>query len=73
MWRLFKKKLPLDSSLSKFNINTNSSPRCSCCRIAKHETTDHLFADSDMAGETWSQISRLLGLRVTGNNVNTII
>ncbi|KAL3377125.1 hypothetical protein AABB24_003503 [Solanum stoloniferum] len=73
MWRILRNKLPIDSSMSRFNINANSSPSCSCCRIAQHETNDHLFAVSDMARQTWSQISRPLGFNITGNTVNSIV
>nr|XP_016492046.1 PREDICTED: germacrene A synthase-like [Nicotiana tabacum] len=40
MWKLFRKKQPLDDIILRFGLQTIS--RCSCCRVPKPETVDHL-------------------------------
>lgn len=72
MWKLLKKNLPLDASLSRFNIHKGLS--CFCCRVACQETTDHAFAGSEMAKHTWDIISRPLGrFHMTWYTINAII
>lgn len=72
MWRLLKRKLPLDNALARFRINSSFSS-CSCCRDAKQKNANHLFADSDLAKQTWTIISRPLGFRITSNDVTSIL
>ncbi|XP_060195293.1 uncharacterized protein LOC132624546 [Lycium barbarum] len=67
MWKLLMNNLPLDASLSRFNINKGLS--CCCCRVACLEIGDHVFAASELAKQAWTMITSPLGLNITGNTV----
>lgn len=40
-WSIFKKRLPFNDIIIKFNINSQSD--CFCCRIVKNDTMHHVF------------------------------
>ncbi|XP_060185005.1 uncharacterized protein LOC132614552 [Lycium barbarum] len=71
MWKLLKKNLPLDANLSRFNIDKGAS--CCCCRTACVETGNHVFAQSELAKQTWKIITRPLGISITGSTVQTVL
>ncbi|VFQ77897.1 unnamed protein product [Cuscuta campestris] len=63
-WRLLLRKLPLDSTLQKFGYVLPS--KCSCCTKPTCETTEHVFAQSEVAKTVWKYFCGLFGLNEQG-------
>ncbi|RAL47671.1 hypothetical protein DM860_012296 [Cuscuta australis] len=63
-WRLLVRKLPPDSTLQKFGYVLPS--KCSCCTKPTCETTEHVFAQSEVAKTVWKYFCGLFGLNEQG-------
>lgn len=68
MWRLLKRKLPLDDNMVRFGITLG--PNCLCCRIPTKENVDQVILNSNLVRNVWHHISQLLGINF---NENTLI
>ncbi|XP_060200109.1 uncharacterized protein LOC132628341 [Lycium barbarum] len=71
MWRLTKKELPFDDTLTRFRIQPDT--RCICCRVDKKENLNHVFARSDLAIRAWRMASDPLGISYRHSNVTEIL
>ncbi|XP_059310293.1 uncharacterized protein LOC132061510 [Lycium ferocissimum] len=67
MWRLLRKKLPLDDRILSLGIQTDSN--CNCCREQLPEKVDHVFTTSLFAMRIWNQMATPLGISHQGNSV----
>ncbi|XP_060196270.1 uncharacterized protein LOC132625689 [Lycium barbarum] len=67
MWRLLRKKLPLDDRILSLGIQTDSN--CNCCREQIPEKVDHVFATSPFAVRIWKQMATPPGISHQGNSV----
>ncbi|KAG5595671.1 hypothetical protein H5410_036903 [Solanum commersonii] len=47
MWRVIKRKLPIDNIIMICGIHVDT--RCTCCTISQLETLDQVFTTSDLA------------------------
>ncbi|XP_059315569.1 uncharacterized protein LOC132066235 [Lycium ferocissimum] len=71
MWRLIKKNLPFDDTLTRFGIQPDT--RCTCCRVDKQETLNHVFARSELAHRIWKIAEDPLGIKCRHQNVLTTL
>ncbi|XP_060202679.1 uncharacterized protein LOC132631096 [Lycium barbarum] len=62
-WRIFKKKVPFDDTISRFGTNRRSM--CICCRISTYETIQHFFAESEAGQQLWNFFGNPLGIQHT--------
>ncbi|XP_060210891.1 uncharacterized protein LOC132637887 [Lycium barbarum] len=60
-WRLLRDKLPFSDTVGRFASNLRFD--CSCCRIAKNETSHHAFVTSETAHRLWNNLGRPLGIQ----------
>ncbi|RAL47862.1 hypothetical protein DM860_011447 [Cuscuta australis] len=66
-WRLFLRKLPLDSILLRFGYSLPS--KCLCCSQSSLETTEHVFVQSEVAQGVWNYFNYMFGLKSNSNAV----
>nr|XP_016454026.1 PREDICTED: uncharacterized protein LOC107778314 [Nicotiana tabacum] len=70
MMRLLKNKVSTNERIQRVGIMIPS--RCSCCTRHQHETSSHLFGDSDIARQVWNYFSGTYGIRHTTRSVRSL-
>ncbi|XP_059301809.1 uncharacterized protein LOC132053715 [Lycium ferocissimum] len=70
-WRMIKDRLSIDNKIGRFKIHGPSI--CCCCTNHKVETVEHLFGQSELAQELWSNICHPLGIKVQGIPLRRIL
>lgn len=61
----------MDYTILRFGFQSTSI--CSCCRVPKPETVDHVFATSELATKLWTHMARPLGILHNGILVQEIL
>ncbi|VFQ74818.1 unnamed protein product, partial [Cuscuta campestris] len=59
-WRVHLRKLPLDTILYRFGHSFPS--KCYCCTKPDRESTEHVFAQGDVARAVWNYFCDLFGM-----------
>lgn len=67
MWRLLHHALPVDQRVRTKGIPIVS--RCSCCKLHKEETLQHLFLQSECAAKVWEFFGKCFGVSHVPNSI----